>query len=139
MDRLSVRWFSEPRLVEGNGTPEAELRACALATDAGITLVTVNVDEQSVPVTEAETGLLRIHPPEDNIFGLTGADRNGLSVAHGFPVLLHLLARGTHTSKSTPRERSTPPLRPRSSCSGHFARQPCPDQTTPSPGDVVSP
>ena len=64
--------------------------------DAGITLVTVTVDE-SVPVTEAETGLLRIHLPEDNIFGLTGADRNGLSVANGFPVLLHLLARGTHT------------------------------------------
>ena len=90
-------WTTECSTFEGNGTTEAELRACARDTDAGITLVTVTVDGHAVPVTEVETELLRIHLPEDNIFGLHGADRNGLSVGHGWVVLLHPLARGTHT------------------------------------------
>ena len=50
-----------------------------------------------MPVTEFETGLLSIHLPKDNIFGLKGADRDGLFVAHGWVVLLDPLAPGTHT------------------------------------------
>jgi hypothetical protein len=78
------------------GTTEAELRACALAADAGIT-ATVTVDGVSVPLSSVETGLLTIHLPQDNIFDLKGADRNGLSVAHGFVFLTDPLTAGTHT------------------------------------------
>jgi hypothetical protein len=80
----------------GFGTTEAELRACARQNDVQAA-PTVTVDGQLVPVTEVETGLLSIHLPKDNIFGLKGADRNGLSVAHGWVVLLNPLAPGTYT------------------------------------------
>jgi hypothetical protein len=89
-------WTTECSTFEGNGTTEAELRACAVAADAGIT-ATVTVDGVSVPLTPVETGLLTIHLPQDNIFGLKGADRNGLSVAHGFVFLTDPLTVGTHT------------------------------------------
>jgi hypothetical protein len=92
-------WTTECSTFEGNGTTEAELRACALAADAG-KVVTLTVDGQPVPVTEVQTGLLRIHLPQDNIFGLKGADRKGLSVGHGWVVLL-ALAPGTHTIEGT--------------------------------------
>lgn len=95
-------WTNECSTFEGDtcgGTNEAELRANAIAADEGITLVTVSLDGQPVSVTEVETGLLRIHLPKDNIFGLKGADRKGLSVAHGWVVLLDPLAPGTHTIK----------------------------------------
>jgi hypothetical protein len=78
------------------GANEAELRANARTADAGIRIHTVNVDGPPVPVTEVETGLLSIYLPQDNIFGLNGADRNGLSVAHGWVVLLDPLAPGMH-------------------------------------------
>ena len=56
----------------------------------------VTVDGRSVPVTEAETGLLHIVLPADNIFGLP-AGATGLSVGHGWVALLHPLTPGTHT------------------------------------------
>ena len=78
---------------------EAELRACAVAADAGIT-ATVTIsginDGEPVPLTSVETGLLTIHLPQDNIFGLKGAERNGLSVAHGFVYLTDPLTAGTY-------------------------------------------
>ena len=94
-------WTTECSTFEGDtcgGTKEAELRANAIAADAGITTHTVTVDGQSVPVTEVETGLLSIYlPKKDNVFGLKGEKkRHGLSVAHGWVVLLNPLALGTH-------------------------------------------
>ena len=96
--KIFVTAFStECSTFEGNGTTETQLRACARAADQGITTHTVAVDGQSVPVSEVETQLLKIHLPKDNIFGLTGADRNGLSVGHGWITLLDPLSPGTHT------------------------------------------
>ncbi len=79
----------------GPGSNEAQLRAAAEAADAGIT-ATVTINGQPVPLSSVETGLLTIHLPQDNIFGLQGAERNGLSVAHGFVYLTDPLAPGTY-------------------------------------------
>ena len=92
-----VAWSAECSTFEGDGATEAELRACALRRDRGITAHTVAVDGNSVPVSEVETGLLKVRLPEDNIFMKRGADRSGLSVAHGWVTLLHPLPPGTHT------------------------------------------
>jgi hypothetical protein len=89
-------WTTECSTFEGNGTTEADLRACAVAADEGIT-ATITVDGQPVLLTRVQTALLSIHLPKDNIFGLKGAGRKGLSVADGLVVLLNPLARGTHT------------------------------------------
>ena len=80
---------------EGNGTTEAELQACAEQHDVQ-TAPSVTVDDRSVPVTEAETGLLNIVLPADNIFGLS-AGGPGLSFGHGWVALLNPLTPGTHT------------------------------------------
>ena len=80
---------------EGNGTTEAELRACAEKVDVQ-TAPSVTVDGHSVPVTERETPLLHIVLPADNIFGQP-AGTTGLSVGHGWVALLHPLTPGTHT------------------------------------------
>ena len=79
----------------GPGSNEAQLRAAAEAADAGVT-VTVTINDQPVPLSSVETGLLTIHLPHDNIFGAKGAQRNGLSVAHGFVYLTDPLAAGTY-------------------------------------------
>jgi hypothetical protein len=92
-------WTTECSTFEGNGTTEAELRACALAADAG-KVVTLEVDGQPVAVSEVQTGLLTIRLPGNNIFGAKGADRHGLSVGHGWVTLLSL-APGTHTIVGT--------------------------------------
>jgi hypothetical protein len=80
---------------EGNGTTEAELQACAEQSDAQ-TAPRVTVDGRPVPVTEAETGLLHIVLPADNIF-LLPAGATGLSFGHGWVSLLNPLTPGTHT------------------------------------------
>ena len=80
---------------EGNGTTEAELQACAERSDAQ-TAPRVTVDGRPVPVTEAETGLLHIVLPADNIF-LLPAGATGLSFGHGWVSLLNPLTPGTHT------------------------------------------
>jgi hypothetical protein len=79
----------------GPGSTEDQLRAAAVAADAGIT-ATVTLNGQPVSLSSVETGLLTIHLPQDNIFGLQGADRNGLSVAHGFVYLTDPLTPGTY-------------------------------------------
>lgn len=91
---LVSAWTLECSTFEGNGTTEDELRACAV--DAGIT-GTITVDDVSAPVTATETELLTIHLPKDNIFGLKGSDRKGLSVGYGLVYLTDPLATGTHT------------------------------------------
>jgi hypothetical protein len=80
---------------EGNGTTDAELRTCARNGDVQVA-PTVAVDGKSVPVTEAETPLLNIVLPADNIFGLP-AGTQGLSVGHGWVTLSQPLTPGTHT------------------------------------------
>jgi hypothetical protein len=88
-------WTTECSTFELNGTTEAELRACAVGADAGVT-ATVTINGEPVPLSSVETGLLTIHLPQDNIFDLKGADRNGLSVAHGFVYLTDPLTPGTY-------------------------------------------
>ena len=81
---------------------------------------TVTVDGKSVPVTEAETPLLNITLPADNIFGLP-AGTTGLSVGHGWVTLLHPLTPGTHTIVIV-RPGRLPPSRPRSSFAASSVR-----------------
>jgi hypothetical protein len=88
-------WTTECSTFEGNGTTEAALRACAVEADEGVT-ATVTINYEPVPLTSVETGLLTIHLPQDNIFELKGAERNGLSVAHGFVYLTDPLTPGTY-------------------------------------------
>jgi hypothetical protein len=89
-------WTTECSTFEGNGTTEAGLRACAVGADAGIT-ATDTINGEPVPLSSVETGLLTIHLPQDNIFDdLKGADRNGLSVAHGLVYLTDPLTPGTY-------------------------------------------
>jgi hypothetical protein len=80
---------------EGNGTIDAQLRACAKAKDLP-SAPAVTVDGAPVAISEVETGLLRITLPADNLFGLP-AGSTGLSVAHGWVALLHPLPPGPHT------------------------------------------
>lgn len=79
----------------GPGSNEAQLRAAAEAQDAGIT-ATVTINGQPVSLSTVETGLLTIHLPPDNLFGVKGAARNGQSVAHGFVYLTDPLTPGTY-------------------------------------------
>ena len=74
---------------------EAELRDCARGHDVQ-QAPSVTVDGKSVPVTEAETPLLIITLPADNLFGQK-AGALGFSVGHGWVTLLNPLTPGTHT------------------------------------------
>lgn len=88
-------WTSECSTLEASpffGSNEAELRACARAVDAGITRTDVTLDGKPVPVSEVESGLLRLDLPGDNICGAP-AGTGPLSVAHGWVALLHPLIR----------------------------------------------
>jgi hypothetical protein len=59
---------------EGNGTTDAEMRACARQGDFQ-TAPSVTVDDRAVHVHEVETALLEIVLPADSLFGLPGRDR----------------------------------------------------------------
>lgn len=76
------------------GTPRGRLHDCAVQGDVQ-TAPTVTVDGAPVPVTEAETGLLNIVLPADNVFGLP-AGTQGYSYGHGWVTLLNPLSSGTH-------------------------------------------
>src|SRR5215475_7755336 len=86
---------SECSTLEGNGTTEAELRACAEQNDAQ-TAPSVTVDGHRVPVREVETPAMNIVLPADNIFDLP-AGTAGLSVGHGWVAHLDPLTPATHT------------------------------------------
>jgi hypothetical protein len=77
------------------GTTEAELQECAQEADVEDAPM-VTLDGRSVPIAEAETPLLNVVLPADNLFGLP-AGTSGLSVGHGWVALLHPLTPGTHT------------------------------------------
>jgi hypothetical protein len=85
---------------EGHGTTEDKLRTCASDMDVKVA-PSVTVDGRSLPVSEVETRLLHIVVPADNILddppGHPVPAGPGLSVAHGWVVLLHPLTPGTHT------------------------------------------
>ncbi|GAA2164098.1 hypothetical protein FHX52_2226 [Humibacillus xanthopallidus] len=89
-----VGYSYECSTFEGNGSTEAELRACARENSP--TESVVRLDGEPVPVTEAETPLLPITLPSDNLFGMP-AGTTGLSVGHGWVAPLHPLTPGTHT------------------------------------------
>jgi hypothetical protein len=98
-------WSSECSTIEESpffGGNEAELRACAIAVNAGA-IVRVKLDGRRVPVTDVTSGLVRLNFPADNIFGVapgTGPTPGGLpylSVANGKVALLHPLTPGMHT------------------------------------------
>jgi hypothetical protein len=77
------------------GSDEAELRSCARAADAGITLTELTVDRIPVALAEIETGLLTVTLPKRNIFGLP-PDTTAESVGHGWVAALRPLSRGAH-------------------------------------------
>jgi hypothetical protein len=95
-------WTSECSSFPGDhgmrGTSEAELRTCVRGQDAGIT-GTLTINGRPVPTSPFESGLVPIHLPQDNIFGVKGAERKGQSVAHGFVFLTDPLTPGTYTIK----------------------------------------
>jgi hypothetical protein len=80
---------------EGNGTTEQQLATCARQNDAQ-TQPTVTVDGKPVTVSQAETGLLNVVLPANNVFG-SSAGTQGFSFAHGWVTLLRPLPVGTHT------------------------------------------
>jgi len=84
---------------EGNGTTEAQLQGCARQSDAK-TAPDVTIDGAPVLITQAETRLLSIVLPADNIFGQPAGMR-GLSYGHGWVALLPPLSVGTHTIASS--------------------------------------
>jgi hypothetical protein len=76
------------------GRNEAQLRKCARTVDANITVHTITLDGQPVPVTEVVTGLLTIDLPADNILGVPA--QQAFSVAHGWVALVGPLSPGRH-------------------------------------------
>jgi len=85
----SVECSTFPEDGPGPTATEAQLRDCARQGDVKVTPA-VTVDGQPVPVTEAETPLLNIVLPADNLFG-EPAGTTGQSVGHGWVTLLHPL------------------------------------------------
>ena len=101
-------WSAECSTLEAGtvffGSNEAELRACALAVNAGITTVTAKLEGKVVALTKVSSPLQRLSLPPDNIFGADPGscctepgDLPYLSVADGWVALLHPLTPGTHT------------------------------------------
>jgi hypothetical protein len=76
------------------GTPKGRLQDCARQSDVQVAPL-VTFDGAPVPVTEAETGLLSIVLPADNVFGLP-AGTQGYSYGHGWVALLSPPSLGTH-------------------------------------------
>ena len=85
---------AECSTIEGDGTTEAELRACAENLNQP-SPPTVTLDGSAVAVTRVGTALLPLVMPADNIFGVP-AGTTGQSVGDGWVALLPPLPPGTH-------------------------------------------
>ncbi|HKE75719.1 MAG TPA: hypothetical protein VKB57_19015 [Acidimicrobiales bacterium] len=79
---------------EGNGTTEAELRACAREFDLK-TAPSITFDGRPLTVLEVETALMQITLPADNFLGVPAGP--GTSVAHGWEAQVNPPPPGTHT------------------------------------------
>src|SRR3954451_12821000 len=77
------------------GSNRRELLRCAKEADAGFEVPTVVVDGRAVRLDEVVSGLINLRLGTDNIFGTD--QREALSLAHRWVVLLHPLSRGTHS------------------------------------------
>lgn len=86
---------NECSVIEGLGTTEAQLRACARSNDVQ-TAPVITLDGQALPVTETETALVNVTLPADNLFGAAAGTTTQL-VAHGWVSPVHPLTPGTHT------------------------------------------
>jgi hypothetical protein len=85
--------------VEGNGTTDAELRACAAGFADEFTNVHVVVDGVALAGLDAfrfDSPLFRFSPVAGNVFGIPPAVRSK-SVADGYWVMLRKLGKGVHT------------------------------------------
>jgi hypothetical protein len=76
------------------GTAKDQLQTCAEQSDVQVAPV-VTVDGTRVLQTQAETGLLSLDLPADNLFGLP-AGTQGFSYGHGWVTLLPPRSVGTH-------------------------------------------
>ncbi len=88
----------ECSVLEGNGTTEAELRACANTIGPRVTTVEATLDRVAIADIRqyrAQTPLFTLTLPENNILG--GPAATTPSVADGYWLLLAPLAPGAHT------------------------------------------
>ena len=84
---------------EGNGSTDAELRACASALADEFTNVHVVIDGRALSGLSAfrfASPLYLFSPVADNVFGIPAAV-NSPSVADGYWVMVDKLKKGTHT------------------------------------------
>ena len=81
------------------GATKADLRRCGGpdGVDGGVDAVEAVLDGVPLTLTEVSTRPLHVHLPEENVFGLAGDARTGLSVGHGWVALVRGLEPGTHT------------------------------------------
>ena len=92
---------AECSTIEGNGTTEGELRACAKDLIDFVTVVETSVDGvpiRSLDKSRAQSNLFAFSLPPDDVLGLFGDEPNpSAAVADGYWVLLSPLPEGEHT------------------------------------------
>ena len=84
---------------EGNGSTDADLRACAALQADGMTNVRLSIDGTALAGLNNfrfASPLYRFSPVDGNVFGISEADRSP-SVADGYWVMIDKLKKGTHT------------------------------------------
>lgn len=90
--------------IEGNGSTEAELRACAAAQADAFRKLHASVDGRAIGGLHAfrfASPLFRFRSVSDNPFGVPATPPGGLSksVADGYWIMLHPLSAGIHRIK----------------------------------------
>ena len=95
---LATGWSSECSNLEDepfHGNGEADLRDCVRGVDADLNVPVVTFDGRPVQMKEAETGLMTVDLPDNNIFGApVGTPIE--SVGHGWVAMVPLTP-GQHT------------------------------------------